>query len=65
MVGSTALEPVLDFVKGAILPLVPGDGGTDAFEDILALLEDILEPLPLFVGGTDSWRCWKLVKTGE
>lgn len=65
MVGSTALEPVLDFVKGAILPFVPGDGGIDAFEDILALLEDILELLPLLVGGADSWGCWKLVITGE
>jgi hypothetical protein len=65
MVGSTAVEPLPDLVKGATLPLIPGDGGIDALEDMLALLEDILEFLPLLVGGVDSWPCWKLVITGE
>lgn len=42
------------FVNGAILGLIPGDGDTEALEDMLPLLEDILDLFPTFDGCTQS-----------
>lgn len=63
--GSTAIELPVAFVRGAMLGLIPGDGGTEAFEDTLTLFEETLEPLPVYGGAMASWFCWKFVTTGE
>jgi hypothetical protein len=42
------------FVNGAMPGLIPGDGGMEVFEDTLPLLEDILDLLPVFIGGAGS-----------
>ena len=35
----------MDFVSGAMLGFIPDEGGTEAIEDMLALLEETLELL--------------------
>jgi hypothetical protein len=36
----------VDFVSGAMVDLMPGEGEAEALEDTLGLLEDILELFP-------------------
>lgn len=62
MAGS---ELPVDFVSGTMLAFIPEEGGTEALEDMLALLEDILELLPVLGCGAASWPWWKFATTGE
>lgn len=55
MEGSVAIELPVDLVSGPMLALIPGEGEMEVLEDMLALLEEILEPFPAFSCGAASW----------
>lgn len=54
MEGSAAIELPVGLDRGPMLAFTPGEGETEVLEDMLALLEEILEPFPAVSCGAAS-----------